>query len=93
MMKKCDECGTTTVTITRFGDGGMFCGKCLRNGKKLSRARVDSYLEENGLVAVPIASLRTALIHANRLIEDMDVDTSVNFEFAIETLEQAKAES
>jgi len=34
-MKICDTCGSSTTTITRFGDGGMFCGKCLRNGKKL----------------------------------------------------------
>jgi len=57
-MKKCDECGSSTTTITRFGNGGMFCGNCLRNGKKLSRARVDAYLEENGLVAICIDDLK-----------------------------------
>lgn len=55
--------------------------------RHITKADVEAYCRENSLVMVPDKSIASLLIHAKRLADDVETDTSVNMDFAIEQIE------
>jgi len=57
----------------------------------ITKADVDEYCKANGMVLVPDKDIRSLLIHSKRLADDIDTDTSVNMDYAIEQIEDTIA--
>ena len=87
-LKPCQFCGSHPRSLMGYDYGKVSCGNehCQVYNAVFSVDKWNARHIPEGFALVEIQLLDTICVHTNRIIDDPDVDITVNLEYAIERL-------